>query len=336
MAATVKCAHCEALNLTTSPCCVQCGAPLGRAQTYLPLVANAIDTDLVPVGGIDASAWNGTMDWTITQTLAYYAFLRGGYGDTGKDIKIDTYRSQIVLTPMVFGLYWYVKVGLNWRTHVSTFKTIWQAGKGVLPPVMDLEFTTLGAAETTDWIYSLLEEWKHQTGVVPMIYTSPGWWNEHTIYQAWMAQYELWDAHWTTAPQPILPRGFSKWWHWQHSADGNRLGKKYGSLDGDADMDLDIFNGYLTDFNAKYHVNLQPLTPPVEPPLPPIEPLVPKRYVVVTANGLNMRSVPGVIDPSTDIGTLHYGDDIPVLEERNGWIRTEGWVSGDSRYVRPK
>lgn len=324
--ASIKCIHCEALNRPEFGSCTQCGAPLGRSKTF------AIVEDVAPpavispyVYGVDVSAWNGTMDWNLTKLLAHFAFIRAGYGDIGKDKKVDVYRNDISLTPMVYGLYWYVKVGMNWKTHVSTFKGIYNQGAGALPPVFDFESTTLSPADTTTWIYNLLAEWEYQTGVKPLFYTSPGWWNAHTVRTPWTV--ELWDAHWTNQPKPIIPIGWSNWKFWQYSADGNGLGKVYGSLDGDKDMDLDRYNGTLDQFNTEYHLNLKPIEPPVGP-----DPVVPKKYVVIAANALNMRALPSA--QSQDIGTLKYGDDVPVIEESGSWYKIAGWIYAP--YTKPK
>ena len=266
------------------------------------------------------------MDWSITARLVHYAIMRAGFGDAGHDSKLDTYRTDIAATPMVYGLYWFVRVGQSWQTHVATFKSLWEAAPGILPPVMDLEYTTLSPQETTTWVHNLLLEWEQQTGVRPMIYTSPGWWNEHTVANNWAGNYLLWNAHWTDAEQPIIPRDFAIWKYWQYSADGNGLGRLYGSLDGDVDMDLDKYNGSLDAFNAEYGTNLVPL----QPPLP--DPIVPLKYVVVTAGALNMRSLPTV--DSTDIGTIRSGDDVPVVDVFDTWYKISGWISG--RYTRDK
>jgi GH25 family lysozyme M1 (1,4-beta-N-acetylmuramidase) len=325
----IKCNHCNSYNRDTEMHCTQCGAPLELNRTF------GYNIELVPPGyvyGIDVSAWNGTMDWNITKNLVHFVKMRAGYGDLGIDNKVNIYRDGIVQTPLVYGLYWYVRVGMDWRKHVNTFKTVWDAGKGVLTPVFDFEYTSLNPADTTNWISSLLQEWAHRTGVAAEIYSSAGWWNSNVL-SYWVCINPKWVANWTNALTPTMPRGWAEWLFWQYSADGNRLGRKYGSIDGDADMDLDKYNGNLDKFNSAYKVNLLPL--PSEPPEEPVysgEEIAPRQYVIVNATSLNMRSLPDAT--SKDIGTLKAGSDIPVLEEYNGWYRTEGWVSG--RYCRNK
>jgi hypothetical protein len=157
-----------------------------------------------------------------------------------------------------------------------------------------------------------------------MIYTSAGWWNAN-ILSSWQCINKLWDANWTTAPVPMIPHGWVDWLFWQYSADGNGLGKKYGSgADGDKDMDLDKFHGNADLFNQLFKVTLPPTPPP--PPPAPIDPIVPIKHVIINTGALNMRSLPQA--NSTDLGTLAMNDDVSVTREANGWYKVEGWISG--------
>ena len=96
-------------------------------------------------------------------------------------------------------------------------------------------------------------------------------------------------------------------------------------------MDLNRFKGTAQEFDARYGTHIEyPDEPPVEPPVV----IIPIKYVYVTAGSLNMRSAPGDLSPQADIGTLRYGSDVPVIEEKDGWYRIEGWIS--SAYTRAK
>jgi GH25 family lysozyme M1 (1,4-beta-N-acetylmuramidase) len=55
------------------------------------------------------------------------------------------------------------------------------------------------------------------TGQKPMIYTSNGFWNASVggQWDGYFATLPLWVAHWTTQPQPLLPRGWNQYKLWQ-------------------------------------------------------------------------------------------------------------------------
>ena len=142
---------------------------------------------------------------------------------------------------------------------LASFYNAWQENPGQLPPILDCENTTLGLAGTLGWIKSCAAEFEQRAGILVAIYSSPGWWNGKVQRSTWANTKKLWNAHWTTADIPILPYDWTAWKFWQHSADGNGLGRYYGSLDGDLDMDLDRYNGSLSNFYAEFGVQA-PLT----------------------------------------------------------------------------
>jgi lysozyme len=78
-----------------------------------------------------------------------------------------------------------------------------------------------------------------QTGRKPVIYTSPYFWNTYMVPNpAWASDYDLWVAHWTSNPQPLLPNGWSTWTFWQYTDRGIIPGIPSA-------VDLDRFNGNL-------------------------------------------------------------------------------------------
>jgi len=94
---------------------------------------------------------------------------------------------------------------------------------------------------------------------------------------------------------------------------------------GDYDMDLDRANYTVAGFNTHYGTHIEPFEQ-----LIPIRPI---KYAYINTEALNMRSTPEVT-PTNDIGTLKLNDDVPIIEEKNGWYRIEGWIS--KNYTRPK
>jgi len=336
----IICAYCGSGNPDDVYSCEKCGAPRRHAfpeQTKLQVFKGIVLESLWPpeevvwpVRGYDDSAWNGNQDGTITKKKAQFAFHRVGWGNKTKDPKVDYYRQICTANAIEYGLYWYVYTGLDWKAHAKSFFDLWKVDPGKLPPVMDCETTTLDKYKTRDWIQNLLREFELLSGVRPMIYTSKGWWDARVARAAWAKQYALQVAHWTNASSPLVPLDWASlgpqaWTFWQHAGEGNNKGAEYGFTGGENDLDLQRFNGSVDAFNIKYGTDIKPFegeTPP-SPTLP--TEIVPIRRVQVTASALNVRSLPSAT--SKDLGDLRFGDILPIIEERDGWYRVDGWIS---------
>ena len=121
----------------------------------------------------------------------------------------------------------------------------------------------MNATSRFTWIKNFVTELEQKCARESMIYSSPGWWNANVARNAWAQNKKLWVAHWTTASAPIIPYDWSNydktWRFWQHSADNNGLGRYYGSLDGDLDMDLNRYKRSLADFYIEFEIQ-PPLT----------------------------------------------------------------------------
>lgn len=325
------CEYCGAGNSNDVRACTSCGAP--RRHNFKKFTSPLYDlisstTEAMwEVRGYDCSAWNGDQDGIKTMQRTQFGFIRAGWGNTGIDPRLAVYRDICATVGIEFGLYWYAKAGFDWRAHANSFYTVWKENPGNLNPVIDAEYTSLPVGQTATWIYNLVHEMEQKTGKRVMIYTGPGWWNAHVARNEWAQNQPLWVAHWTTAAQPIVPYDWQQkgWVFWQHSADSNCQAAEYGFTNGDPDLDLNRYNGSIDDFNTLYGTNIQPIGT-VEPPPPAVE-IVPLYKAQVTATALNVRSLPNVC--GADLGDLRYGDILPVVEERDGWLRIEGWISKD-------
>jgi GH25 family lysozyme M1 (1,4-beta-N-acetylmuramidase) len=87
-----------------------------------------------------------------------------------------------------------------------------------LPPVLDLESSGgLSVPALQAWTQAFLDRLEHDTGVVPMIYTGPGFWNSHMGGTTAFAHYPLWEAHWTSADAPAPFGGWSSYTLWQYT-----------------------------------------------------------------------------------------------------------------------
>ncbi len=91
------------------------------------------------------------------------------------------------------------------------------------PLALDVE---LDNGQTPEVITGRLFDMVHTLeamGITPMIYTSPGFWNAHTIApnDDYFGRLPLWVAAWTEAEKPLLPRGWNEWALHQYTSSGS-------------------------------------------------------------------------------------------------------------------
>jgi len=285
------------------------------------------------VQGIDISKWNGVMDFSITKTKCQYAIVRLGYGNEWKDRNSDIYYAGLLAQDMPVGVYWYAQIGLDWMAHADSFAEQIALHPPQLDIVIDAEQTTLSPTETFTWLQRMDGRLRDKTGRDVIIYTSKGFWDSHVAPNTYFKGRLRWVASWTSGPTPAIPRECTEWERWQWSADGNRKAKEFGMIkDGDFDMDLNRENCTVNAFNLKHKTHIEPIGGIIVPPVPNPDEIIPSKYVYIKSGSLNIRSLPSI--SGKDIGTLAYGDDIPIVEECNGWYRINGWINAD--YTRPK
>jgi len=113
----------------------------------------------------------------------------------------------------------------------GTFK-----GRGVLPPVLDLESDgRLSDERLRVWTRNWLETVTRLTGRKPIIYTSPYFWESQLGNARNFTDYRLWVAHYSTS-RPRVPGGWNTWTFWQRSNTG-RINGISGAVD------INRFNG---------------------------------------------------------------------------------------------
>lgn len=285
--------------------CPTCNAPpkrvLPKADVYKRKIKRDIRYGAVAweVQGIDISRWNGNMNFAITKTKCQYVFIRLGYGNGWKDMSSDSFYQGARAQDMPVGVYWFCNIGEDPIAHADGFYEEILTHNPQIDIVLDAERTTLGPQATLDWLKAVDGRVRSKTGKVPMIYTSMGFWNTGVARSSYWAGRTLWVANWTTRDYPTMPYDFTTWNHWQWSADGNMKAAEYGSSNGDPDMDLDRFNGTVSQFNIKYGTHIAPIGPP--PPPPPPGTLPP--YVLIGSplhpiTELSIHSAPALSSPT--------------------------------------
>jgi GH25 family lysozyme M1 (1,4-beta-N-acetylmuramidase) len=305
--------------------CPTCGLP---PQTKAPksgpldkLYGAVFGAAYWEVQGIDISKWNGNMSFGITKTKCQYVIMRLGYGTQWKDANSDTYYRDARANDMPVGAYWYCNIGQDANLTATSFAEELASHSPQLDIVLDAEQTTLNPTATLNWLMTCDAKLTALTGKKATIYTSAGFWNTNVARSSYWSGRQLWVANWTTRDTPYMPYDWSSWTHWQWSADGNLKGAEYGSSGGDADMDLDRFNGTIVQFNAKYGTHIGPIGGSVVQPPPGA---VPEKVIVNTGEA-NFRWTPDPIAQnicgSSKLGMILYPEAVEKDQFGKEWYK---------------
>lgn len=321
--------------------CPECNAPPKRmypAQAFIPTSAKLryALTKLIQqqemvweVQGIDISAWNGVMDFSITKTKCQYVTVRLGYGNQWKDSRCDQYRRDLIANDIPYGVYWYCRPGEDPMLHAEHFAEVAAEFPYQCGTEEDYEQTTLSPGPTLDWIIAMDNRLRDiLINIRTSPYSSAGFWDAKVAVNNYFTQ-EQWVANWTTANIPYMPRNWTwkKGCKWQHSADGNRKAKEYGMVrDGDADMDLDRWYGTVAEFNTRYGTHIKPIGGDVPPPGLPA-------YFLVNTGSLNIRSQPNPYNGALVIGSTTFGKKWRPIELVTGADGKEWWRINEYAYV---
>ncbi len=276
------------------------------------------------INGPDMSVWQGEVDFDVLGAKANFAILRYAYGNSYMDPNLAKYYRGLADRNVPVMAYHYLKPGKSWQTHADTMASLLRDYPAV-HAWGDLEESGgLAKQELDSWSFKY---WSRlETAIEQMVgcYTSPGFLNKAMGLTSWLKWRPLWDAHWTTLANPILPLEWATpgkpWtlWQWTSKGSGADWGVKSTYID------LNRFNGDAAAFEKTYkvkpaNVGATPPPPPPPPPDPEPEPVGVKYRV--TVNTLNVRSGPGTKYP--DVGDLHAGDEITATAFS---APVEGWV----------
>ncbi len=218
-----------------------------------PVLAN---TSSPPVLGIDVYAGNGTMNWSqIAANGIQFAWAKGTQGNYYRDAQLDNNETGATANGVYIGTYDFADPTacsplteatyfVNYVSAHGTFNT------GKLLPALDMESvgsTINGAPNLTTWINDWAADVYNLSGVHPLLYCSPGFFNGHGITSTGVP---LWEADWTypsnlsnTGPPSNSWSPWTTWTFWQYS--------NKGSVGGDpSTVDLDAYNGNLSQMIA--------------------------------------------------------------------------------------
>lgn len=328
------CEYCGGVNPGDIYTCLHCGHPKTHLSAKLPRLQETIhlvkDKIARPAGIdlsnevilVDASKWNGSINYSILRTKAYGILLRGLLG-VARDSSYTTNRSGAMEDSFPYGMYAapVISPGQSYTAQAEAVKNVLLEQPYDIPLALDLEKTYFSTPqETANWCYGYASEVRSKTGISRgLIYSRKSWWDywvppgNQTFWQFW----EAWPAHWTTASVPLVMRDWNGLYRLhQFSGDNNGLASEYGFSGGDPDIDLDRFNGTPTEYNAW----LENINPEPEP-------------TVTLKPGVNIRTLP-VVAPTTDWANTDKIITVPLEEviydaEGYPWGKIPAWVRLD-------
>ncbi len=198
--------------------------------------------------GIDVSLWQKDLDWAaLKQAGVTFAFTKATQGSSIVDPYFAKNWPAIKAAGIVRGAYHFYQGAVDPLKQAAFFVQTAKLEKGDLPLVLDVENSGgLAPAALATSILSCLQEIERLSGVRPIIYTGPNFWNTSVatpVVPAWTANYPLWIANYTSAPKPTIPKGWTDWTLWQYSEQGH--------LNGCAGtIDLNHYSGTADDLTA--------------------------------------------------------------------------------------
>ena len=198
------------------------------------------------IPGIDVSHWQKQIDWAAVKNSGIrFAFYKATEFPPGKtELFIDpqlfnnargTVEHKIHSAPYHF-----------YRTHISptvqafAFLEVIKDLTFNLPPVIDLELAGKRGLSLCEDVQKFCVTLESVLGVVPIIYTSGGFWRSYMLYDKFtnverFSGYPLWLAQWGfTLPKPLYPFSMAKFWQY------SQTGRVPGVI---THVDLDYFMG---------------------------------------------------------------------------------------------
>src|SRR5215472_15309827 len=207
---------------------------------------------------VDLSHHNTIADLSKTRASGILGVIyKASEGSNYKDPTYDTQRQAAQQAGLLWGAYHFLRPG-NMQQQAQWFLTCAKPSTSDML-VADFEDDSMSLGDLQAWldaIYSL-------TGVKAVIYSG------HTLREKLgntmvtpLTDHQLWVAHYTSAPQPNLPRAFTTWFLWQFSESGSVPGIK-------APTDTNRFNGDPSDLASQWAGPVP--TPEPEPTPAPME-----------------------------------------------------------------
>lgn len=178
------------------------------------------------IEGIDVSHWEGQVDWSAVCGAGYrFAYTKATEGNYYFD---DTYIANVSgakANGIFIGAFHFYKLNIPAKAQADYFLSKTSTSQLDLPPVLDFEDPgTINKTQVAAGVKEWLDIVAAATKRTPIIYTSAYYWNTFAGMPTWAASYPLWVANYTSAAQPMLPKGWNDWLMWQYTDKGKVAG----------------------------------------------------------------------------------------------------------------
>ena len=197
-----------------------------------------------PVRGVDASHYQGQMDWqTIARQGITFAFLKATEGSGTVDDCFAENWENARAAGLAVGAYHFFSFDSPAETQADNYCAVVPVTDNALPPVIDLEYYRSDNLPETDEVRRnlriLLERLRSAYGRKPIIYTTRTCWSHYL--EDTDLDYTLWIRSIYTEPSDCF---VPEWTFWQY----NPRGMLDGYTGGDVLIDLNIFRGTPEEF----------------------------------------------------------------------------------------
>ena len=204
------------------------------------------------IEGIDVSHYQGTVDWHAVAASGRRFGICKATEHTSVDALFKANWAGIAAAGLHRAAYHYCHPGEDAIKQASAFEGVVRAQATDLL-IADFE-TTDGQSKAAcqTWLDTFLHELARLSGFMPVLYTSPLWFDGAVADPGHFAAWPLWVADYRAAPR--LPTGFKTWALWQYSSSGTVPG--VGGR-----CDVNRFAGGETALAALFHQSVAPPCP---------------------------------------------------------------------------
>lgn len=182
-----------------------------------------INTHYTPHGeyvlGVDISHHSGDVDWARVKAAGYqFAYVKASEGVDNPDARFAAHWQALADAGLPRGAYHYYVTEDDPEAQARLFLSRLGDAPGDLPPVVDLEALGHGTQveNLTGELIRYLEAVHKGTGMRPMIYTNPRFWDHY--YHPDFSEYSLWLGEYGVV-LPKVPFGWERWDLWQFAGD---------------------------------------------------------------------------------------------------------------------
>ncbi len=203
-----------------------------------------------PVRGIDVSAYQGDIDWSVLSKEGIdFAFIKATEGSTFVDRKFEYNITESQKQDIFVGAYHFFSFESGGQTQAENFIKTVTHNENMLPPVVDLEFygkfvdNPKDANEVLPELDVLLSELEKHYGKKPIIYVTEESYELYLVGK--YEEYDIWIRN--VIFEPNLSDG-RKWTFWQYT-NRERLNGYKGE---ERFIDMNVFHGTEEEFLARF------------------------------------------------------------------------------------